>query len=144
MSTSTISEPSPENSPAAPIYYQQHRQERQAYNKRWRQQNREKVLAQKGRYQRRHHRARILRKKYGLTEDQYRALLKKQGRACAICGARQNVVAGKERHFVVDHDHVTGIIRGILCNACNLGLSFFADSPSALRRARLYLLKKRA
>ncbi len=50
---------------------------------------------------------------------------------CAICRSRHNLV--------VDHDHYTGLIRGVLCNTCNSGLGMFHDSPRKLRRAIRYL-----
>lgn len=50
---------------------------------------------------------------------------------CAVCGA-----GGK---LVVDHSHVTGAVRGLLCSACNTGLGLFKDSPVRLRNAIEYL-----
>lgn len=51
---------------------------------------------------------------------------------CVICGSREPLV--------VDHDHKTGMIRGMLCNHCNRGLGHFRDDPSLLEFARIYLL----
>lgn len=50
---------------------------------------------------------------------------------CIICGIETSVV--------VDHDHVTGDVRGGLCQNCNLGLGHFKDNPELLRLAALYL-----
>jgi hypothetical protein len=41
--------------------------------------------------------------------------------------------------LVVDHDHETGEVRGLLCNRCNTGLGFFADNRGYMRRALTYL-----
>jgi hypothetical protein len=54
--------------------------------------------------------------------------------ACVICGH-------KEEKLVVDHDHVTKKVRGMLCNHCNRGLGHFRDDPELLEFAKLYLLK---
>jgi len=73
-----------------------------------------------------------LKRKYGMTKTQYKKMLKGQGGACAICGD-----AG--RHLVVDHDHATAQVRGLLCGGCNSGLGFFADSIPSLKKAAKYL-----
>ena len=52
---------------------------------------------------------------------------------CAIC----SIVSKLHR----DHDHKTGIHRGLICIFCNLGLGLFKDSPSLLNKAALYLNK---
>lgn len=51
---------------------------------------------------------------------------------CTICGS--------EETLVVDHDHKTNSIRGLLCNHCNRGLGHFKDDPDLLEYARIYLL----
>jgi len=51
---------------------------------------------------------------------------------CTICGERDKLV--------VDHDHVTSEIRGMLCDRCNRGLGHFRDDPDLLEYARIYLL----
>jgi hypothetical protein len=68
-----------------------------------------------------------------MTEADYDALLVAQGGCCAICRERQA--------FVVDHDHATGAVRGLLCNRCNTGLGHLGDSPILLLRAIEYLLR---
>jgi hypothetical protein len=50
------------------------------------------------------------------------------------------VICGDSSPLVVDHDHVTGQIRGVLCNHCNRGLGHFRDDPQLLEFARMYLL----
>lgn len=56
-----------------------------------------------------------------------------QGNACAICGL---VPALGDRGLAVDHDHVTGKIRGLLCTACNVGLGCFKTVEAVDRAAR--------
>ena len=72
-------------------------------------------------------------KKYGLTEQQFEALLLAQQCLCAIC----QVLMQKP---VVDHDHETGKARGILCPRCNAGLGMFQDRREVILRAATYLM----
>lgn len=73
-------------------------------------------------------------KRYGLTPDDFLALLSTQEGACAVC---QRVV-GDEK-LVIDHDHRTGKVRGLLCSPCNTALGFFRDDPATMDRAAAYL-----
>ena len=77
-----------------------------------------------------------LKKKYGITSDQYRVLLESQGYKCKICGSETAKGYGS---FHVDHDHKTGRIRGLLCQGCNTSIGKFQDNPKLLRRAADYL-----
>lgn len=78
-----------------------------------------------------------LRYKYGITIDDYDVMWTNQDGRCAICGATNP--GGQRTHFCVDHDHQTGIVRGLLCRDCNKGLGAFRDSQSALKAAIKYL-----
>jgi len=81
-------------------------------------------------------RAALLRK-YGLTEASYSLLLEKQVDKCKICKAPSSTsLNGK---LVIDHDHATGAVRGLLCNKCNAGLGMFGDKLSHLQAAVTYL-----
>jgi hypothetical protein len=75
---------------------------------------------------------------YGMTIEQYQEMLNAQGGCCAICGTGEPGRRGN-LHFCVDHDHITGKARGLLCNNCNLGLGRFRDSPKFLEQAAGYL-----
>ena len=74
---------------------------------------------------------------YGISLKVYNELLEKQGGHCALCPATEPG-SGRD-HFCVDHDHVTGRVRGLLCYRCNLGLGQFKDRPEVLRTAITYL-----
>lgn len=76
---------------------------------------------------------------YGLTTGQFDALLAAQDGKCAICGTSEWPGRAKSPH--VDHDHVTGAVRGILCRNCNNGLGMFGEDASRLRAAAEYLEK---
>lgn len=82
-----------------------------------------------------YHRRTMLRAKYGLSMEEYAALLERQHGVCAICGQPPN--EGGVLH--VDHDHTTGVVRGLLCPPCNTGLGNFRDDQRLLRRAIRYL-----
>ena len=72
-----------------------------------------------------------LKRRYGLSAEDVDAMVEAQGGLCAVCGVRP------PEH--VDHDHVTGAVRGVLCSGCNQGLGNFRDSATALRRAADYV-----
>ena len=81
-----------------------------------------------------------LKRNFGLTLEQYEAMVRAQDGRCAICGTGEPGGRGaRTGSFAVDHDHGTGRIRGLLCNGCNTGLGLFKDSPSVLRSAIDYL-----
>lgn len=77
------------------------------------------------------------KKRYGMSREQYEALLEKQGGKCAIC--RSPSPGRKAIFFCVDHCHETGKVRGLLCKRCNMGLGYFLDKTKLLRRAIKYL-----
>lgn len=74
-------------------------------------------------------------KKYGLTPETYDEMFDAQGQACAICRGTD-----PGRFWTVDHDHVTGTVRGILCWHCNVALGHFRDDVASLVAAADYLL----
>jgi hypothetical protein len=75
-----------------------------------------------------------LKRNYGISSRDYDNLSNSQNGACAICGGDNG---GK--FFHVDHDHVTGAVRGLLCNNCNAGIGFLKDDVGLLGRAVEYL-----
>ena len=77
-----------------------------------------------------------LQNTYGLSVEQFDQMLADQGGLCAICGA-DNPQWTKDWH--VDHDHETGVNRGILCHKCNLMLGLAVDNVDTLLRAVAYL-----
>jgi hypothetical protein len=77
-----------------------------------------------------------IKRTYGITIDQYNAMLEAQGGGCWICSRPP-----KKRRLCVDHNHKTGEIRGLLCHLCNRGLAYYRDNPELFQRAALYLTK---
>ena len=96
----------------------------------------------KSRYERRKHE--VLITKYGITLDEYDELLKKQKGVCAICGKPETkIVWNTVCRLTVDHDHKSGVVRGLLCFRCNTGIGKLYDDPEILRKAANYLDNKR-
>jgi Recombination endonuclease VII len=75
-------------------------------------------------------------RRYGLSLEEFRAILGRQGNACAIC-KRSGV------RLYIDHCHDTRMVRRLLCGKCNTGLGFFGDDPVRLRAAADYLEEAR-
>lgn len=73
---------------------------------------------------------------YGLAPGDYAKLLEAQGGTCAIRTCRAN---GKSKRLAVDHDHVTGEVRGILCSNHNRFIGLNRDNPDAFRSMAEYL-----
>lgn len=82
------------------------------------------------------YRERLYKKKYGITIADYNAILEEQDGKCAICGTSDPRGQGV---FHIDHNHVTGKVRGLLCCDCNTGIGSLKDSPEVLLSALNYL-----
>jgi N12 class adenine-specific DNA methylase len=80
-----------------------------------------------------------LKKDYDMDLQEYDAMLEQQGGVCAIC-SRPEQAKGIDR-LAVDHDHVTGKVRGLLCSSCNRGIGCFKEDINLLRGAVSYLEK---
>lgn len=78
---------------------------------------------------------------YGITEKEKERLKEKQNYKCAICGGEGFIMnkTGTKEKLVVDHDHSTGKIRGMLCHNCNRALGLFKDNIDVLQQAIEYL-----
>lgn len=76
-----------------------------------------------------------LKKKYSLTEQEYQQMYEAQDGLCAICGNPPN----SDGQLAVDHDHKSGLVRGLLCNDCNIGIGRLGDDVSRLESAVAYL-----
>src|SRR5699024_1191199 len=79
-----------------------------------------------------------LRREYGITSADYRRMLREQGGVCAIC-ARPPYPSGAP--LVVDHCHVSGAVRALLCGPCNSALGLMGDKPDRLQAAATYLVR---
>lgn len=81
----------------------------------------------------------FLTRNYGLKPGEYDRMRADQHDRCAICGTPD--AGGRRWH--VDHDHITGKVRGLLCSACNLTLGKMQDDPARLRAAADYIERHR-
>jgi len=103
-------------------YDLKHKGEKKKYNKRYFQEHREKMRNFHMLY------------RHGLSLEQIDQMLIKQNHKCQICG--ESLIETKRN---IDHDHKTNVIRGILCDFCNVGIGYFHDDPEILKKAIDYL-----
>jgi len=90
-------------------------------------------------------------RRYRITLEALERLLHEQDGRCAICRKPWRCCKPAKRardenrflhHLCVDHDHESGQVRGLLCNACNTGIGVFEDDPTRLLNAIAYLQSK--
>jgi hypothetical protein len=85
-----------------------------------------------------------LLKKYGIDEAIYEAMVAAQDGKCAICNLPETSKrCGVVLRLAVDHDHVTGGVRGLLCHRCNRGIGSLGENLESLQRAIDYLIRAR-
>lgn len=72
-----------------------------------------------------------LRRNYGITLAEFEARATEQNHRCAICR--------RKKRLVVDHDHETGHVRGLLCSSCNLAIGLLSESLELTERLVVYL-----
>lgn len=89
-------------------------------------------------YNRDKHRKAELRRNYNLTLDDYQRMFNEQKGYCAICGRHQTEL---KKTLCVDHDHVTGEIRELLCHSCNVAIGLLKDNSKITNNATEYLIK---
>ena len=77
-----------------------------------------------------------LKNRYGITLETYNEILKTQNYLCGICNLHES---NFKRSLAVDHCHITGKVRGLLCGNCNKGLGLLKDSPKIIKSCIKYL-----
>lgn len=107
----------------------------------WRVQNLARSRTNSLNYQRKHP-EKVLNwklKQYGITSKEYEWMYSYQNEVCAIClKSERNKMYSR---LAVDHNHKTGVVRGLLCSHCNTAIGKMLDSPSLLRKAADYIEK---
>jgi hypothetical protein len=73
---------------------------------------------------------------YGISELEYLMMEAAQSGVCAICARPPQ----PRTVLVVDHNHESGVVRGLLCSDCNTGIGLLHDDPVLLRAAIAYLV----
>lgn len=99
------------------------RAHKRIYNRIWSKRNPEKMRAKQKRLRARHperYRGYFRKSTYGVTEEVFKQMQESQAGRCALCK--------KERRLVIDHDHITGAVRKLLCYRCNLLVGIFESS----------------
>lgn len=109
-----------------------------AKRSRWYQKNKERILHANANEKADQVRNNHLKRKFGLTLDEWNKEFEKQGRKCASCGA---IHPGSQYGWHTDHDHATGKFRGILCRACNIALGLVDDNLEHLQCLIRYLTR---
>jgi len=123
---------------AVRLYRSKHLEERKAYQKRYNELNKDKAKVYY--YQ---HKDGIYCRVYKITVDEYNRMVEAQGGVCAVCHqeTRYKSHARSRRGLVIDHDHATGKVRGLLCVGCNLALGYLDDKPELCERLLSYMRK---
>ena len=117
------------------IYQQLNKKKSLKYHKEYYQRNKESALQYSKMY--RHKNRNVIRqKKYNITQEIFDSMMVQQNNSCAICHTIFTQTPD------TDHDHTTGIVRGLLCRVCNRGLGLFQDRPILLLSAAKYLNHK--
>jgi hypothetical protein len=126
-------------------YYLKNKDKRNEQSAKWRKSNKEKCKEYVYRW-RNNNRMKThkidkrahLKNRHGITSEGYTKMLLNQNGCCEICGKPHT---DYKRSFHVDHNHLTGNIRGLLCVRCNAGIGYFKDNTDLLEKAKLYLTK---
>jgi hypothetical protein len=98
-------------------YYQQHRTKKDLYRKEWISKNQDKL-----------HSYRLKAAGYGISKLDYDRMYQIQGGECKICKVHQTDL---KKRLSVDHDHITGKVRGLLCTRCNVCLGIYEKYKQA-------------
>src|SRR4051812_35145553 len=75
---------------------------------------------------------------YGISRTRYESMCAARNNLCDVCDGPPVGGRGAVSRLVVDHDHATGAIRGLLCNNCNTAIGLLRDDPSTIARVVCY------
>jgi hypothetical protein len=128
-------------------YRKQNPDSKETKNK-WTKKNRKRINAKARLYRAKNtkkFKSYTLKRDFGITLEQYETTLELQNGLCKLCNEPEKTFhqSGKLKDLAVDHDHLTGKIRGLLCWVCNTGIGKLKDSPELLRKAANYIEESR-
>jgi Autographiviridae endonuclease VII len=112
------------------------------YKNEWAKNNKENIKSSKDKWKCKnpdYNREWNFKNKYGISIEEYNKMLDEQDGKCLICDTREP--KGSHNTFNVDHCHITGNVRGLLCWSCNSGMGKFNDDIGLLEKVILYLKK---
>ena len=121
-------------------YYLASRDRILARAKEWAKANPEKIRERYQAWKARHpltRKAYQLKHNYNMSLEEHKEKLSEQGGVCAICGHLPTM--GRWKILLVDHNHATGEVRGLLCHDCNIGIGNLKDNAARLRAAATYI-----
>ena len=110
----------------ARAYYENNKEKLNVKHKAYREKNKDKKRESE------------LKRNFGIGLHEYDLMFTEQKGKCACCGSHQNELT---KNLAVDHDHDTGLIRGLLCGKCNTGIGILGDNIEGLMKALNYLEK---
>lgn len=108
-----------------------HLEEVNERSRRWNKANPEKVKEMS--------RKAYLKRVFDLTPEEYNRMFEAQGGVCAICGEPERV--DRLKYLSIDHNHITGKVRGLLCSRCNFVVGVTGENIVILQRTIDYLRK---
>lgn len=124
-------------------YYHKNKEHADKKTLEWRRKNKERVYARSNELKRERRKRgdmqekeknRKLKKKYGITIEDYKKMVLAQDNLCAICGSNSD-----KKSLHVDHCHKTGKVRELLCARCNTTLGRLNDDINLIKKMSLYL-----
>jgi hypothetical protein len=125
---------------AQKVYYQNNKEQRKKVVLEYYNKNKKKIKAYRAKWHQENKfskRVREIKRKYGLSYDEYEWFYKRQDKRCAICYSK--LKEGFDVDKCIDHNHKTGKIRGLLCTKCNFIIGLANEDTSVLLKAVNYL-----
>jgi len=140
----------------ARIYYQKNKDKINVYTKIYYQKNREEIKEKRNTPEARAKKKPLdkkwrdknkankkiydFKRNYGITQKEYNEIYLRQGGVCAICGNKEIIkINGKVKSLSIDHNHITGEIRGLLCHYCNVAIGILKEDISIFQKCIEYL-----